>query len=423
VSIGKPVNDKIVRAARGNKNEIVGLLLGRLEGNTLIIENSITGESSAAPHRVSLSPSALAKIADGLLTGLIKGNIVGWYHSHTLGGLFFSATDIETQRILQQFSKLIVGMVVDTLTGEVGVFRVDSRTGEAVRVPAERISIFSGVYEAIPRETNAPRMTRPTPEVGRVTPSRMPRTLGVFGAVGPVIYLSALLLGGFLWPGYSQYRDTVSTLTSAGSPNQVREVMLLLFGLYNVCVILLAVGLYYGIESGHLWGPVSLVGTGALGLVLFLFPQDYPQGFPVTITGTLHVVLAGVITFLSLTAMAFFWRHFRSDLHWKNYGHFSIAMLPISTALGVFVIISISAPYLGLAERLSIGSILFWMEAVSIRLILPRRKGNTSTNPAVLAGGLELPVQMSGHLSKRPIPKVIRAAGTAFFHAVPPIVR
>ena len=309
---------------------------------------------------------------------------------------------------------------MDTLTGEVGFFRVDSRTGEAVRVPDERISVFSGVYKAIPQETIAPHRALPMPEVGRVTPSRMPRTLGVFGAVGPFIYLSALLLGGFLWPGYSQYRDTVSTLTSAGSPNQVREVMLLLFGLYNVCVILLAVGLYHGIEGGHLWGPASLVGTGALGLVLFLFPQDYPQGFPVTITGTLHVVLAGAITFLSLAAMVFFWRHFRPDPQWKNYGHFSIAMLPISTALGIFVIISISAPYLGLAERLSIGSILLWIEALSIRLILPRRKGNTSTNPAVLAGGLELPVQMSGHLRKRHIQEVIRGLVPHFSMLSPP---
>lgn len=301
---------------------------------------------------------------------------------------------------------------------------MDSRTGEAVRVPAERINVFSGVYEAIPRKTIAPRTAEPVPEVGRVTPSRMPRILGVFGAAGPFIFLSALLLGGFLWPGYSQYHDTVSTLTSAGSPNQVREVMLILFGLYNVCVILLAVGLYYGIESegGHLWGPVSLVGTGALGLGLFLFPQDYPQGFPVTITGTLHVAISVIITLLSLMSMAFFWRHFRSDPNWKNYGHFSIVMLPISTALGVFVVISISAPYLGLVERLSIGSILFWMEAVSIRLILPRRKGNTPTNPGVLAGGLELPVQLVGHLRQRLIWEVIRA-GAALFHTVHLIAR
>ena len=106
---------------------------------------------------------------DGLVTGLIKGNS-GLVSFTYLGRAFFLATDIETQRTLQQFSKLIVGMVVDTLTGEVGFFRVDSRTGEAVRVPAQRISLFSGVYEANPQENIVPRMTVPTPEAGRVTP-------------------------------------------------------------------------------------------------------------------------------------------------------------------------------------------------------------------------------------------------------------
>ena len=90
---------------------------------------------------MSLSPNALAEIADRLLTGLLKGNIVGWYHSHPLGGLFFSDTDMETQRVLQQFSRLIVGMVVDALTGEVGFFRVEPQRGLAIRIPAERIRV------------------------------------------------------------------------------------------------------------------------------------------------------------------------------------------------------------------------------------------------------------------------------------------
>ena len=101
MSIGKPVNDKIVHTARDNKNEIVGLLLGRLESNTLVIENSITGESSAAPHSVSLSSNALAKIVDGLVTGLLKGNIVGWYHSHTGAGFF---SRLQTSRLKETFS-------------------------------------------------------------------------------------------------------------------------------------------------------------------------------------------------------------------------------------------------------------------------------------------------------------------------------
>ena len=377
VSIGKPINDKIVRAARGTKNEIIGLLIGRLQDNTIIIEDSVTGESSAEPHRAILSSNALAKIADGLVTGRIKGNIVGWYHSHTHGGLFFSETDIATQRKLQQFSTLIAGMVVDASNGDVGFFRVEPQSGQAVRVPAERITVYAELSEAIPPQAQAKtRAAPPMTEVRRPSPSQI-RTLGLFGTVGPIVYVAAVVIGGFLWPGYSHYSQTVSILTSARAPNQA--IMVPLFAFYNVCVILLAVGLYYGIqkEVKHIWGPVLLVATGAGGLVLFLFPQDYPQGPPVTIFGTLHVVVAGIIVFFSLAAMALFWHHFRLDPRWKGYGRFSIVMLPIALVLGVFGVISLSAPYAGLAERLSIGSILFWMETVSIGLVL-----RSSKNPA-----------------------------------------
>ena len=130
MSIAKPVNDKIVRAARTTKNEIIGVLIGRFQDNTIIIEDSVTGESATEPHRAILSSKALAEIADGIVTGRIKGNIVGWYHSHTHGGLFFSQTDIATQSILQQFSTLISGMVVDASTGDVGFFAWSLRVGK-----------------------------------------------------------------------------------------------------------------------------------------------------------------------------------------------------------------------------------------------------------------------------------------------------
>lgn len=377
MSIGKPINDKLVSAARGTKNEIIGLLIGRLQDNTIIIEDSVTGESSAEPHRAILSSNALAKIADELVTGRIKGNIVGWYHSHTHGGLFFSETDIATQRKLQQFSTLIAGMVVDASNGDVGFFRVEPQSGQAVRVPTERITVYAERSEAIPPQARAKTLASPPrAEVRRPTPSQI-RTLGLLGAVGPIVYVAAVVIGGFLWPGYSHYSQTVSSLTSARAPNQA--IMLPLFAFYNVCVILLAVGLYYGIqkEVKHVWGPVFLTATGAGGLVLFLFPQDYPQG-PVTIFGTLHVVVAGIITFFSLAAMALFWHHFRLDPSWKGYGRFSIVMLPIALVLGVFGVISLSTPYAGLAERLSTGSILLWMETVSIGLVLRSSKNTAS---------------------------------------------
>lgn len=375
MSIAKPVNDKIVRAARTTKNEIIGVLIGRFQDNTIIIEDSVTGESATEPHRAILSSKALAEIADGIVTGRIKGNIVGWYHSHTHGGLFFSQTDISTQSVLQQFSTLISGMVVDASTGDVGFFRVEPSSGQAVRIPAERITVYTVRSAAVRPEARAePPAAVPTVEVKQSNFGI--RVLGIFGAVGPIVYIAAVLIGGFLWPGYSHYSQTVSTLISSRAPNRI--IMVPLFAFYNVCSILLAVGLYYGIqkEVRHIWGSAFLVAAGAGGLALFLFPQDYTAGPPFAVLGMLHSVITGIVAFFSLAAIALFWLQFRLDPRWKGYDRFSIVMLPIALTLGVLGLISISAPYAGLADRLAIGSILLWIEVASIGLIIRGSKGS-----------------------------------------------
>lgn len=381
MSIAKPVHNKIVRAARRTRNEIIGLLIGRLQDNTIIIEDSVTGEISAEPHRAVLSSKALADVADGILTGRIKGNIVGWYHSHTRGGVFFSGTDIATQTKLQQFSKLIVGMVVDASNGQVGFFRVESTSGQSVRIPAERITVYAERSAAIlPEARGELPAAMPIAEV-KPTNSRI-IALGIFGFVGPIVYTAAVLIGGLLRPGYSQYSQSVNALISSRAPNQI--IMVPLFVFYNVCVIMLGVGLYYGIqkEVRHIWGAPFLVATGAGGVILvlflFLFPQTYPLGPPFTILATLLLIITGIIAFFALASIALFWLQFRLDPRWKGYDLFSMVMLPIALLLGVFWVISLSAPYGGLAERLSIGSILLWMEVVSIGLIISGAMGSAS---------------------------------------------
>jgi proteasome lid subunit RPN8/RPN11 len=165
VSIWKPVDDRIVQASRDTRSEIIGLLLGRLEDDTIIIDDSITGEFSSEPHRATLPAATLAKIADQIVNGRIKGNIVGWYHSHTEGGVFFSDTDRETQRNLQQFSSLITAMVVDAKTGAVGYFRVDMQSGKTITIPEDHTRRFTEPAEAIPPEQKAKAPLRPTPTI------------------------------------------------------------------------------------------------------------------------------------------------------------------------------------------------------------------------------------------------------------------
>lgn len=171
MSISKAVKDRIVQAARETPTEIIGLLLGRLQDNTIIIEDSTTHEFSSEPHQVMLPPSSIAIIADQLVSGQLKGNIVGWYHSHTEGGLFYSETDITTQQRLQQFSSLVTGLVVDSSTGEVGYFRVIPGTNQAVRLHESNITVFTDPTQAIPEERPTPPIApTPTVEVRRRSP-------------------------------------------------------------------------------------------------------------------------------------------------------------------------------------------------------------------------------------------------------------
>jgi proteasome lid subunit RPN8/RPN11 len=165
VSIAKPVKDRIVQAARETPTEIIGLLLGRLQDDTIIIEDSTTHEFSSEPHRVMLPPTSIAVIADQLLSGQLKGNIVGWYHSHTEGGLFYSETDIATQKRLQQFSSLVTGLVVDSSTGEVGYFRVVPGTNQAVRLRDSNVTVFTDPAQAVPERHPVQQAVAPTPTV------------------------------------------------------------------------------------------------------------------------------------------------------------------------------------------------------------------------------------------------------------------
>jgi hypothetical protein len=194
------------------------------------------------------------------------------------------------------------------------------------------------------------------------------KVLGVVGALAPLVYLIAVLVGGFLWQDYSHVRDTVSTLTSAGAPNQ--EVMVPLFALYNIFVIALAAGLYLGVEGKKPKITSALIAAAGFdGLVLFAFPQDYPQGPPVTFTGTMHVAAAGIgalVSLLAMTALYFELRHVKS---WGAIAKISIILLPVAVAVGGFGAASITTAYAGLAERLSIGTILVWLEVVALAVI------------------------------------------------------
>lgn len=233
VGIWRPVNDQIVQASRDSQREIIGLLLGRLENGTIIIEDSITGEFLAEPNRVTLLSNTLAKIADDILSRRIKGNIIGWYHSHTESGLTFSETDIETQKKLQQFSSLITAMVIDAKTGDMGCFRVDTQTGRSIRIPDVNVRIFEEQTGATPPETKAGTQVPVTSTIGmRQLPAerRLPTKVMIFSIILVALLASLSLLGFIFYGGLPRVaaisiRHSPVLSATIGTPVEIKAIV------------------------------------------------------------------------------------------------------------------------------------------------------------------------------------------------------
>ena len=122
-------------------HEQIGLLIGELSDNQLVINDAISGTSSATRSLSILSSEILAEVADDILNGRIDGRIIGWYHSHLGSGVFMSPIDIETHSRLLQFSNDVIAMVMDSVANQFGIFVYDAQSGGLVQLPEEYISI------------------------------------------------------------------------------------------------------------------------------------------------------------------------------------------------------------------------------------------------------------------------------------------
>ncbi|MEM2962112.1 MAG: Mov34/MPN/PAD-1 family protein [Candidatus Bathyarchaeia archaeon] len=118
--------------------EQIGLLIGEVNGGTVIVRDAVRGEGSAGNSHSTISPESMARVAHAILTGKINGRIVGWYHSHVGCGVFMSNVDVQTQLVLQQFSQYVISLVIDSRTGELAAFTYNQPLG-VVQLPIEFI--------------------------------------------------------------------------------------------------------------------------------------------------------------------------------------------------------------------------------------------------------------------------------------------
>ncbi|KAI9230399.1 MAG: JAB1/Mov34/MPN/PAD-1 ubiquitin protease-domain-containing protein [Piptocephalis tieghemiana] len=103
-------------AQSGGDLEIMGLMQGKVEGDSLIILDAFALPVEGTETRVNASNEAneyiIAYLEEAKAAGRLE-NAIGWYHSHPGYGCWLSGIDVSTQMINQQFQEPWVAVVID----------------------------------------------------------------------------------------------------------------------------------------------------------------------------------------------------------------------------------------------------------------------------------------------------------------------
>jgi COP9 signalosome complex subunit 5 len=122
----------VMHARSGGSIEVMGLMQGKVAGDTIIVSDAFRLPVEGTETRVNAVDDANTYMVDYLQmcrdNGLME-NAVGWYHSHPGYGCWLSGIDVDTQFNQQLFNDPFLAVVIDpdrTISAgkvEIGAFR------------------------------------------------------------------------------------------------------------------------------------------------------------------------------------------------------------------------------------------------------------------------------------------------------------
>jgi hypothetical protein len=205
------------------------------------------------------------------------------------------------------------------------------------------------------------------------------RLLIACGAVGPLLFIVVFLIEGATRPGYSAWRNFVSSL-SLGNQGWEQIANFIVCGVLSLCF---AVGLRQVLRrgKGSIGGPVLLGVFGLALVVAGVFVTgpgiSFFPGTPAISPATIHGV-SGIFVFGCLSAACFVLaRRFVDDPAWRGWRTYSVIT---GIIVAVFFVVSIAFSVLdekgifpdapgGLLQRIAIIAGWGWVALLSIQLL------------------------------------------------------
>lgn len=152
----------VMHARSGGDIEVMGMMQGKLDGDTMIIMDAFALPVEASETRVNAGAEAYEYLISHLSLINQAGrneNALGWYHSHPGYGCWLSGIDVATQMHYQEHQEPWLAVVIDpkrTMSAgkvEIGAFRAypkgykppDEGPSEYQSIPLSKIEDF-GVH-------------------------------------------------------------------------------------------------------------------------------------------------------------------------------------------------------------------------------------------------------------------------------------
>jgi hypothetical protein len=198
--------------------------------------------------------------------------------------------------------------------------------------------------------------------------------ISLFGIFAPLFYIIPTVVGGLLRPGYRHSSNSVSELLASGAPNKI--YLMIPFTLYPIFLSVFGFGLSAILRSKPfpLNAPTGFIGfmligagMGILGiLTMTVFPQD-PHGAPMTTPGLMHLILVGIQAVSAMAAILLVGFWFRSN-GFTGYFIYSLVSLAVLLITGIVSMIGATqgSQFIGLFERLNVGTIMQWLIVIGI---------------------------------------------------------
>jgi hypothetical protein len=222
-------------------------------------------------------------------------------------------------------------------------------------------------------------LTAPRFAAARVPRTTLDATLLACGVLSSLAYVAANVVAGMRWDGYSFAAQTISELSAIDAPS--RSVWVPIGVLYGVSLLAFGIGVWR-VARGLPRLRVSAALLIAIAVIGAFWPPMHLRGTPTSLTDTLHVVWAVVISMLILGAMAFAGVSLGRRFRWYSFSTM-VAMLVAgggSFSMAPDLEANRPTPYLGLIERINLGVYLLWVVVLAVALLrrsVPRTVGMT----------------------------------------------